>query len=443
MRPFPRHVCAVFLILLALPAARGQEALQLREPFPVNYQYHVSSRVELSGSLALPPEMGDKAAKTLPIVGNSAIEYDERVLAVAADGKVDKTLRLVRRMDFARKVGDRPQESTLRPAVRRLVILRLKNAEVPFSPDGPLTWGEIDLIRVDVFTPALRGLLPEGTVKPGDRWNAAPGAVEELTDMERIEEGKLECRFEEVTILAGRKHARIALKGGVRGITEDGNSKQEIDGYYYFDLESNHLSYLTFEGIHSLLDKEGKEQGRIEGRFVLTRQANTRADDLADAALKGVALEPNADNTLLLYDNPDLGIRLLHPRRWRVGAVRGTQLTLDETAGNGLLLTLDPLAKVPTAAQFLTETRDFLQRQKAKIVKVEPPTKLQAAPQEVEQFALEVEMAGQPAVMEYYVLRQAAGGATIAARFQPKDRAVLRQEVDKIARSLTITAPRK
>ena len=31
--------------------------------------------------------------------------------------------------------------------------------------------------------------------------------------------------------------------------------------------------------------------------------------------LRGVALEPSADNTLLLYDNPDMGVRFLHPRR--------------------------------------------------------------------------------------------------------------------------------
>ena len=33
----------------------------------------------------------------------------------------------------------------------------------PFSPDGPLTWGEIDVVRTDVFNPAaIPGLLPPG-----------------------------------------------------------------------------------------------------------------------------------------------------------------------------------------------------------------------------------------------------------------------------------------
>src|SRR5207302_5852533 len=119
--------------------------------------------------------------------GKSAIEYDERVLTADTDGQVQKTFRIYRRIDFQRKVGDRPQESTIRPSVRRLVVLRHENAEVPFSPDGPLTWGEIDLVRTDVFTPALLGLLSEKAVNLGDRWKASKAAIQELTDMERIE----------------------------------------------------------------------------------------------------------------------------------------------------------------------------------------------------------------------------------------------------------------
>src|SRR5207253_1999102 len=142
----------------------------------------------LSGSLTLPGEKG-QAARSLAIAGKSAIEYDERILSQAADGKVKKTLRMYGRMDFERKVGDQLQQNSLRPEVRRLVILRHNHVEVPFAPAGPLTWGEIDLVRTDVFTPALAGLLPERAVQPGATWQAGLYAVQELTDLERVDEG--------------------------------------------------------------------------------------------------------------------------------------------------------------------------------------------------------------------------------------------------------------
>jgi hypothetical protein len=439
---------AVTLTLIAATSASAQGPVTLRETFAAGSQYHVSSRVELSGSLTPPPAKPASAGaaaevpKPVTITGQSAIEYDERLLQ-APDPQVQKALRIYRRIELQRKLGDQPQEGTLRPSVRRLVVLRTKSAKVPFSPDGPLTWGEIDLIRADLFTPALAGLLPDKPVRSGDRWSAGAAAVQELTDIERVEEGTIECKLEELTTLAGRRHARVGISGAVRGINEDGPTRQQIDGYFFFDLESNHLSYLSFKGIHSLLDANGKESGRIEGRFVLTRQANQRSADLSDEALRGVVVEPSAENTLLLYDNADLGVRLLYPRRWRVGGVRGRQVVLDEVNGNGMLVTLEAAARMPTAAQFLAESRDYLEKQKARVQRIQPPQRLGQAPHELDHFGLEIDMGGQAASMDYYIVRQAQGGATLAARLLPANAAEMRKDVERIARSVTITAPQK
>jgi hypothetical protein len=432
--------CFLILGVVALVAipARAEDAVRLEERFVAGYQYRVSTRVDLRGALTPPAEKGQGAPKALAIEGDSAIDYDERVLDMSGDGQVRKTARLVRRMHFRRTVGEQAQETSLRKSVSRLVLLRRGSAEVPFSPDGPLTWGEIDLVRTDVFTPALAGMLPTAAVRPGEAWTATTAAVQELTDLERIEDGKLECRLEHVTTLEQRRHARISFRGTIRGAGEDGPCRQELDGYFFFDLQSNHLSYLYINGRHALLDAQGQEVGYVKGRFVLTRQILGRISELSDDALRGISLEPNADNTLLLYDNPDLGVRFLYARRWKVAVVRGSQLALDAEGGHGILITLDAPARVPTGAQFLSESREWLVKQNARLLRTEPPRKLQATPP-VEQFALEAEMGGQRFLMDYYVTRQATGGATLAARLLPADRANLRKEVENIARSLVIT----
>src|SRR5262245_15656643 len=108
-------------------AAPADEPVRLVEQFPVGYQYHISSRVEVSGNVTLPPEKDKPTPRTLKVNDESAIEYDERVLALDGDGQPQKTVRIYRRLEFQRKVGDQPQENTLRPAVRRLVLLRRKN----------------------------------------------------------------------------------------------------------------------------------------------------------------------------------------------------------------------------------------------------------------------------------------------------------------------------
>jgi hypothetical protein len=437
-----RALVALTALGAAVSHAWAEEPIRLQELFPAGYQYHVSSRVQLNGALQPPPMDKNKPGpRALAVSGDSVIDYDERILAATA-GKVDKTIRQYRRIDLQRKIGERPQQATLRNEVHRLVVLRRKNTEVPFSPDGPLTWGEIDLIRTDVFTPALVGLLPADPVRTGDRWTASVEAIQELTDLENLE-GQVECRLEQpATVVEGRRYARVALTGRIRGLTEDGPTVQQLDGYFFFDLESRHLSYLSIQGVHILLDKESKdakEVGRVEGKFTLARQPLPDARGLSDEALRGVVLEPNADNTRLLYDNPDLGIRFLYPRRWHVAGVHGRQLGVDAPDGSGLLLTLDPLVRIPTAAQFQTESREYLQKEKAKLLGSQAPNRLQQAPQELDHFGLEVEAAGQRVQMEYYIARQGNGGVTIAARLLQKDLAVLQKEVEGIARSLAVT----
>ena len=420
------------ILTSALPAL-SDEPIKLEESFRPGRVYRVSTRVDLEGSLTPPAEKGQPAPKPVSVKGESAIDYDERLLTVE-QSQVRKTIRLYSRMDFQRTLADRPQESKLRPAVRRLVVMRQNGTKAPFSPDGPLLWGEIDLARTDVFTPALSGMLPDHAVRVGDRWTVTTDAVRELTDMERIDEGKIECRLDEAALKDGRRQARVTFAGTVRGANEDGPNQQQLDGWLLFDLDSNYLSYLYLKGVHSLLDPNGKEMGRVEGRYVLSRKADIESPKIGDEALKGVTLEPNAENTLLLYDNPDFGVRFLFPRRWHVAGVHGSQVALDGADGSGLLITLDAVARTPTGEQFLKESRDWLESKKVKVLRIEPVT----GAAELEHFTLETEAAQQKAVMDYYVVHQANGGATLAARLLSTD-AEVRKEVEGIARGLTIT----
>ncbi len=350
-------------------------------------------------------------------------------------------MRVYRKVDFQRTVGDAAQEATLRPEVRRLIILRLNQVEVPFSPDGPLMWGEIDLVRTDVFTPALMGLLPADPVKSGDRWPAANSAIQELTDMERIDQGQVECRLAEVTPIQNRRHARVQFTGTVAGLNEDGPNRERLEGAFFFDLESNHIASISLNGVSMLLDKDGKEVGRVEGQFSLTRQINQGSRDLSDEAVRGLTLEPTDENTRLLYDNRDLGVRFLYPRRWKVMGVRGRQLAIDDTEGNGMLLTLEPATKAPTGAQYLRESTDWLEKQKGKIVSVDPVRRVSSTSGELEHFALEVEMPKEKVVMDYFVIRQAMGGGTLAARLLPGARLQeTKKAVESIAQSLVVTS---
>ena len=73
------------------------------------------------------------------------------------------------------------------------------------------------------------------------------------------------------------------------------------------------------------------------------------------------------------------------------------------------------------------------------IRRVEAPRRLQNSPYILDRFALDTQMGRERLLLEYYVVRQARGGATIAARLLPTGQAKARQQAERIARSVRIT----
>jgi hypothetical protein len=421
-------------LFLAAPLVGAEEAVRLSESFPVGARYHVKTRVELAGSLT-PPAAKGKRPEAVRVAGYSAIEYEERVAAVSEKGEVTKTVRSCERFDFRRTLAGQKQEIALRSQVKRLVVLRKGQTEVPFSPDGPLTWGELDVVRTDVFVPALRGLLPANAIKSGDTWRAADSAVQELTDLEKVEEGTVECKLDRVTVDGKRRLARVTFSGTVKGVGEDGPARHTLKGSYTFDLEAGYLSELILNGAMTMPGPDGKDLGSIEGRFALERSPGGKATDLDDAALKGVKLEPDEDNTRMLYDSASQAVRFEYPRAWRIAREAEGQIALDGAGGSGLLITLDPAGKTPTSRQLLEESRGWMRKQKGEVLREVPAATLRTSPR-LEAFSLEVKLGGQTFWMDYYVTEQASGGATVAARLVPADLKQSRKDVEAIARSI-------
>ena len=429
---------AVLVLGAAAALAGAQDSVALAEKFGPDHLSKVEVAVKLTGRLALPAGK-DKTPEVVTLTGTSRVRYDERILS--PDPGALTAVRAYRDVEFTRTVGGITQDAGIRPSVRRMVVIRSESRRAPFSPDGPLTWGEIDVVRTDVFNPAtVPGLLPAGAVRKGETWKASAAAVAELTDLEKVEEGGLSVEFVGVVEVDRRRVARLKVSGVVKGVNQDGPSRQTLDGTAYFDLGDAMLTYLSVKGTHELLDGKGQTVGRIEGQFTMTRGRLDKAPaDLSDASLRDLELKPTAENTLLLYDDARLGVRFLYPRGWRVGAVQGRQVTLDHAAGAGLLLTVESAAKLPTAEDYAKEVTGFLEKQKAEVAAAEKPTRVRGEPAPLDRFAIDATVKNEKVRLEYAVLRQTDGGVTAAANIPAEAAAALKPEVERIIRSLAVT----
>ena len=428
------------LLLFGLaPLAPAQDAVRLVEKFDPASPYRVELKVTMSGRLTLPAKKG-QPAEAVAIEGNSTLTYDERPLT-ADEPKTDKAIRAYRGIDFKRTIGDKEQKASIREGVRRMVVLRSeKGKKAPFSPDGPLLWSEIDVVKHDIFTPVLvAGLLSKDDVKPGDKWTANAAAIAELTDLDTLDEGGIAVEFASVVTLNQRKLAKLAITGTVRGTNEDGPTRQKLDGTAYFDLEAGRLTYLKLNGVHEMLGDDGKAIGRIDGTFTMTRTASKDFDDISDAKLVGKDLKPTAENSLLLYDNPDLGVKFLYPRRWRVGVVQGRQLTLDEPRGGGILLTVEATDRLPTVEKYQDEVKAFLAKQQAKIAPIALPVRGAEKPIRIDRFGVDAEFKTGKVRLEYAVTSGPKGGVLVAARLPVEDAAELKVDLERILKQLEVT----
>lgn len=421
-------------------ATATEPALLLSERFDPFTSYQVDLKVDLKGQLSVPSGNGHPE-RLLAMTGRSQLKYDERVLPSDRDGSA-RTARIYREIQLRRSVDDRDQEATIRPEVRRLIILRSASGKkAPFSPDGPLLWAEIDLVRADLFIPALvRGFLPRQPVAVGDRWTVHADAVMELTDFDPIQEGQLIATYLASVNIDNRRYAKIAFEGTVRGIGTDGPSQNRLEGIAYFDREAERLTYLNLRGRHELQDASGKTHGWIEGRLVMTRYGVARIAELSDSALPAAAIAPSVENTQLLYDNRELGVRFLYSRRWRVSRVQGQQITLEEPQGSGILMTLETVDTIPSPEQYLGESRGYLLKRKWNITSIEPPRRWS---REIHRFAINAQEDQRPVRMEYAVYAGSEGGLLLAARLSGADLQELQTDLERLLKSLTVRKPIK
>jgi len=429
----------LFVGLVSTGATFAQKSYTLREVFDDKTAYRVELRTNIAGEVTV-ASAESQAPQPVAMQGKSQIVYDERPLP-SDDVAIKKSIRSYSLVEFSRTFGDNPQKASIREGVRRMVVLRADTGrKAPFSPDGALTYGEIDIVKNDLFSPTLvPGLLPDKDVALGEVWKVSPAAVMDLTDLDSIDEGELTIEFLAVVTVNNREQAKLGLRGTVRGKNEDGPNRQKLDGTAYFDLVRNRLNYLKVTGVQEMLNADGKPTGKIEGTFVMAREEAAGARNLAVEALAKLDLVPGDQNTLLLYENAESGLQLLYPRRWRLGTVQPLQLTLQERSGASILLTVLPTERTPTLKQFQADVKTALLKQKLEVTAFTDLATEKKSPT-VDRFSCQVSTTGQPGdQLEYALIRLPQGTIAMTARLPKTTRKELAADVTQVLERVSLT----
>jgi len=426
----------VILALLITGTCQGQDRkIILREQYQVGGQYQVTTTADVSGTLEIPGDPVKRVASTkLPRTGSARSSYEERVIAVDSNHLATKTLRRYQTLHAQQRLGNERTTTQFRDVIRQVVLQRDTGANVTFSPDGPMTLGELEQVRTDLFLPRLSGLFPGQPVGIGQSWNVESPSVQELTDLEQIQTGELNCTLQKIESRDGHETAVVQFRGQVAGIGPQGPNRQTMQGSYHFEMQDNRLVQLQFEVTSELLDKDRHTVGNTTATFKMMRKP------LPGASLgtAGLALDPTEDNTLLLVQEPRLGLEMLHSRRWAPRTLNDKQWAIDGPSGSGLTIQFEPASSVPDADKVRASIEATLGKAVPGLRPEPEGPAWSDGSTSVQRLAWRGTQNGKDFVFEYFLWKKGSKGAIIAARYYVPEAAQAQKDAERMIRSLKI-----
>jgi hypothetical protein len=225
-----------------------------------------------------------------------------------------------------------------------------------YSPAGPLTREELELIDLLGNSLLLDRLLPEKVVTVGESWKHASNLVCALLGLDAVAQSDLQSTL--VSVAQGA--ARLEMGGHVEGAIEGVSTSIDVKAKYRFQLDTGRITWF------GILVKEDRSIGHVgtglevTARVQMTITPGANAPRLTDAALKDLALKSTPELLQLTYESPAGGWRLLHDPRWFLIRDQKELATL-RLIDKGELLAQCNIAPLPNAVPGKTVTLEEFQ----------------------------------------------------------------------------------
>lgn len=332
------------------------------------------SRVELTLEVGGELKVNrDNEEKLVPVKMNvnGKMSYDERLVRVWNDTQTTaKSVRYYQKAEATLKLGSTTLKPSLRPECRLVGAQANGSTATLFSPAGPLTREELDLIDILGNTLMVDRLLPGKAVAIGDRWSHAPEICAALLGLDRVTESSVESKL--VAIVEGV--ARVEMNGRLKGIFGGAETQIEVKGKYQVSLAGKQVTWL------GLLIKEVRKPGEVSAGvdvvalLQMTITPISASPRLTDSAIARAMHPPTDQLTQLEHRSADGVWMLTHDRKWYMNTDKRdmTILRLVEDGQRVAQCNIKTMStaesKLPKLAKFEDEVRQALAKNKGKLV---------------------------------------------------------------------------
>ncbi len=250
----------------------------------------------------------------MPLRVESRFDFLERVITRNPDGTPKRVVRQARQAVNAINGEIRPMASSIRPEVGILVAELQNGQPFTFSPGGPLTRTELDLVQGPGDPLIFPLLLPDRPVGVGDTWALGADVARALSDYDALATNTLKAKLEALDADTARAH----LAGEVRGAARGGEGTVTIEGTLTFDRKVNLITRLDLTRTEVRQPGHVETGFRFEGTLTVARAPTGVPARLTDAALEPLPLEGQPHLALLRFVSPTNTYSFLHDRDWHL-----------------------------------------------------------------------------------------------------------------------------
>jgi hypothetical protein len=311
-------VAALIAVLTAVAPAFCQTVALVETPNPGDCS-RCTLELTVSGNLLVTQDGGQKPIK---LEARARHLFADRVLAVE-NGLPSRSARYYGEATTSAVVGGERADHTL-PADRRLIVAcRSTEGLTCFSPAGPLTRDELDLVSEHFDSQCLPGLLPGKAAVVGDTWTVSNPAAQAAGLFDGLIKNNLTGKLTAVQDGV----ATFTIEGIAEGIENGAKVALTVAATGKFDLESKRVVALDWKQTDDRQQGPVNPASKVEARVVLKREwLAAEPKELAGAA--GLPSEPTAVLTHLRYTDPKDRYHFLYPRDWHITGQTDVHLVL-------------------------------------------------------------------------------------------------------------------
>ena len=341
----------LFLLTVPLIARVGlaAEPIDLTPRLAVGDTAKVSIRLEAGGHTLVRTEAEGKGASAdqkLPMSVSAELDYVEQRRAKDAKSASPLAVRYYDQAEAVLKVDNSGLTPRLAENRRLIAVERDDSRARLYSPDGPLSREQLDLIDVIGNSFYVDQLLPTRPVANGDTWEHDSSMMGPFLALDSV----AVCEMKSVLDEHNANFAKVRLAGVVHGMSDGAAIEMDVRALYLFDRRQGRITRLNLairENRSIGVATPGVEAVAKLQMTIAPIKSSPRLTNDAVAKATAAKRTPTRD---VLFEAAPLGFRVRHDRQWYVTSEQRESTTLRRVDGGDLVAQCTLTALPPKSA---------------------------------------------------------------------------------------------